>query len=71
MSSDIPIPLPPPRSGRVIREPHKDTLPGIPEVLDAPDVPWQAPDLSPQQIVARYVMRQERRRFFQRGFGRD
>ncbi len=53
MFRDIPIPLPLPGDGKVIHEPHKDTLTGTPAA-------WQAPDVSARGLVARYVQRHHR-----------
>lgn len=53
MSRDIPIPLPMPDDGNVIREPHKDTLLSTPAL-------WQAPGVSARGLVARYVQRHHR-----------
>lgn len=50
MPRDIPIPLPPPSHGKVIREPNKDTLPSTPAL-------WQAPEVTARGLVARYVQR--------------
>lgn len=53
MPRDIPIPLPLPSDGKVIREPNKDTLPSTPAL-------WQAPSVTARGLVARYVQRHHR-----------